>query len=40
MTGVKDKNHFKDTNWSDPKHSPPYEKSKHLAEKKAWEIYE
>lgn len=24
--------------WSDPKKSSPYEASKHLAEKKAWEL--
>lgn len=40
MTGVKGKNHFTDSDWSEPQLSPPYEKSKHMAEKKAWEIYQ
>lgn len=38
-TGVK-KNFFTNDDWSQPDLSPPYERSKHLAEKKAWDLYE
>jgi len=34
------KNHFNEEDWSVLEESPAYEKSKHLAEKEAWRIYE
>lgn len=37
-TGQKE-NYYTSKDWSNPDNSPPYECSKHLAEKKAWEIY-
>ncbi|KAL4494427.1 hypothetical protein ABPG72_019837 [Tetrahymena utriculariae] len=40
FTGNAHKNFFTSSDWSNLTQSPPYEKSKTLAEKKAWEIYE
>ncbi|KAL4477994.1 hypothetical protein ABPG72_013402 [Tetrahymena utriculariae] len=40
FTGITNKNCFTCNDWSNLAQSPPYEKSKTLAEKKAWEIYE
>ncbi|EAR87901.2 oxidoreductase, putative (macronuclear) [Tetrahymena thermophila SB210] len=40
FTGIKHKNFFTSEDWSNLEQCPPYEKSKTLAEKKAWEIYE
>ncbi|EAS07176.1 cinnamoyl-CoA reductase (macronuclear) [Tetrahymena thermophila SB210] len=40
FTGNTHKNFFTSNDWSNLAQSPPYEKSKTLAEKKAWEIYE
>ncbi|KAL4436198.1 hypothetical protein ABPG74_018182 [Tetrahymena malaccensis] len=40
FTGVTSKNCFTSDDWSNLDQCPPYEKSKTLAEKKAWEIYE
>jgi len=34
------KTHFNDKDWTDVNSCHPYEKSKTLAERKAWEIYE
>lgn len=39
FTGRKDKNHFTENDWSDLATSPPYEKSKCLAEQYVWEFY-
>jgi dihydroflavonol-4-reductase len=39
FTGQSHTNHFTEKNWSNTAESPPYEKSKHLAEKEAWRIY-
>ncbi|EAS07179.1 oxidoreductase, putative (macronuclear) [Tetrahymena thermophila SB210] len=40
FTGNTQKNYFSTSDWSQLASCPPYEKSKTLAEKKAWEIYE
>ena len=37
--GREDKLNFNEEDWSVPNKSSPYDKSKHLAEKKAWELY-
>lgn len=40
MSGHLEKTHFTEADFSIEQHSPPYEKSKLLAEKKAWEFFE
>ncbi|KAL4477995.1 hypothetical protein ABPG72_013403 [Tetrahymena utriculariae] len=40
FTGNTHKNFFTSNDWSNLAQSPPYEKSKTLAKKKAWDIYE
>ncbi len=37
-TGVEGQTHFTENDWSDPKITQPYEKSKTLAEKAAWDF--
>ncbi|EDK31897.1 NAD-dependent epimerase/dehydratase family protein (macronuclear) [Tetrahymena thermophila SB210] len=40
FTGIKEKNNFTESDWSNIPQCPPYDKSKTLAERKAWEIYD